>query len=76
MLLPRAPNQVEQFTFTYLSVGILSIDKDPAYLNDLGAVLGDIDAMLVTRGGNVDNAVLLKRRLCGLLLLLLLLRLV
>lgn len=67
MLPPLPPSQVKQFT--YLSFGILSIDNNPANLDDLGAVLGDIDAMLVTRGSNVDDAVLLERRLRGLLLL-------
>ena len=67
MLPPLPPSQVKQFT--YLSFGILSIDDNPANLDNFGAVLGDIDAMLVTRGSNVDNAVLLERRLRGLLLL-------
>lgn len=53
---------------TYLSLGVLGIDHDPSDLNDLRAVLGDIDAVLVTRRGNVDDAVLLELLRCGWLL--------
>lgn len=47
---------------TYLSLGVLGVDHHPANLDDLGAVLGHVDAMLVTRGCDMDDAVLFELR--------------
>lgn len=71
----RGPAALAETSFTYLTLGILSINYHPANFNDLGTVLGDIYSMLVTRGGDVDDAVFFKGRLRGWLLLLLLRRL-
>ena len=43
-----------QLLVAYLLHGV-SIEENPSQLDDLGGILGDIDAMLVTGGGNVDH---------------------
>ena len=51
---------------TYLrQARVLRIDHDPANLNDFRAVLGDVNAMLIARGCNVDDAVLIELRRRG-----------
>lgn len=43
----------------YLLAG-LGIQQDPAQFDDLGGILGDIDAMLVAGGRNVDDDVAIQ----------------
>jgi hypothetical protein len=43
----------------YLLTG-LGIQQDPAQFDDLGGILGNIDAMLVASGRNVDDDVAIQ----------------
>lgn len=44
---------------------VLCIDNDPTDLNHFRTVLGDIYSMLVTGGGDVNDAVLVELALSG-----------
>lgn len=50
---------------TYLSLRVLGIHHDPADFDHLGTILGHVDAMLVTRRGNVNHTVFFKGRRGG-----------
>jgi len=50
-------------SLTYLwQARVTSIDYHPTNLNNLGAILGHVDAMLITRRCNMGDAVLLEGR--------------
>jgi hypothetical protein len=53
--------RVSEIVCTYLLAG-LGIQQDPAQFDDLGGILGDIDAMFVAGGRNVDNDVAIQLR--------------
>lgn len=48
---------LDEHAFAVYLVERLGIEQDPAKLDDLGRVLGHVDAMLVARSRNMDNDV-------------------
>lgn len=47
-------------------VTALGVEQDPSQLDDFGRVLGDIDPMLVTGGGDVNDDISIEVRLLSL----------